>query len=316
MKIIDARQAADALAYGALIDELAKGFAVGCESPERHHHTIESRVLPDSTLLLMPAWDYEQMDRRYLGIKIVSVCPGNSSRNLPGLTSTYILCDADTGQQLAFIDGNTITARRTAATAALGAHYLSREDSSRLLLIGSGKVASLVPDALRAIRPITEVAVWDINASAAKDLVHRLNDGGFKARLVEDLEREVGAADIVSAATLAIDPIIRGEWLSEGTHVDLIGSFTPNMREADDAVMQRATIYVDRPEALKEAGDLIQPLQCGAITEDQIVGALQDLCRNQCVARTSARQITLFKAVGSSLADLVAARMVYASVQG
>lgn len=311
VNIIDASQAAHALNYSALIDALAKGFATGCVFPERHHHTIENRAAPDSTLLLMPAWDNSQENDRYLGIKLVTVCPGNNTRNLPGLTSTYILCNADTGEQLAFIDGNTITTRRTVATSALGARFLARENSKRLLLIGSGKVASLVPDAYRAIRPIEEVAVWDINSASAEQLVRVLNDNGFKARVVDDLEQETRNADIISAATLATDPIIHGEWLSEGTHVDLIGGFTPLMREADDTVMKRGAIYIDTPEALKEAGDLTQPLGNGIINQTHILGTLQNLCRNECEGRISDKQITVFKAVGSALADLVAARLVY-----
>ncbi|WOC16375.1 ornithine cyclodeaminase family protein [Pseudochrobactrum sp. MP213Fo] len=311
INIVDAKQATDALVYSSLIDELAKGFAAGCVCPERHHHTIENVSEADSTLLLMPAWDYAQVGRRYLGIKLVTVCPGNNTRNLPGLTSTYILCDADTGQQLAFIDGNTITARRTVATSALGARFLSRENSRKLLLIGSGKVASLVPDAYRAVRPIKEVAVWDINPVSAEQLVKSLNASGFSAHLVDDLEREATNADIISAATLATDPIIHGEWLSKGTHVDLIGGFTPAMREADDTVMIRAAVYIDTPEALKEAGDLVEPIQKGVIAKQNILGTLRELCRHECEGRTSDDQITVFKAVGSSLADLVAARMIY-----
>lgn len=314
VNIIDAQQAAHALPYGALIDALAKGFSTGCICPERHHHTIENRDAPDSTLLLMPAWDNAEENNRYLGIKLVTVCPGNATRNLPGLTSTYILCNADTGEQLAFIDGNTITARRTVATSALGARFLSRENSRKLLLIGSGKVASLIPDAYRAIRPIEEVAVWDINSASSEQLVRVLNDNGYKAHVVNDLEREAGTADIISAATLASDPVIHGEWLSEGTHVDLIGGFTPLMREADDMVMQRGVIYIDTPEALKEAGDLTQPLRNGAINATHIVGMLQNLCRKECEGRTSDKQITVFKAVGSALADLVAARLAYSQM--
>ncbi|MCV9910237.1 ornithine cyclodeaminase family protein [Brucella sp. HL-2] len=311
MKVIKDVEAARALSYRPLIDALAQAFATGCECPPRHHHTIINRDTADSTLLLMPAWDVANADCRFLGIKIVTVCPSNSTRNLPGLTSTYVLYDAKTGQQLAIIDGNTITTRRTAATAALGVRYLARTDASRLVMIGSGKVASLVPEAFRAIRPITEVAVWDIDQNSAENLVRTLNDSGFKAHVVVDLELEIGEADIVSAATLANEPIIHGEWLKQGTHVDLIGSFTPTMREADDIVMQRAMIYVDRPEALMESGDIIQPLENGVITEAEILGTLRDLSRSDRLARKSTQHITVFKAVGSSLADLAAARMIY-----
>jgi len=314
IKVADAETTSRHLDYPRLIEALDRGFAQGCVVPMRHHHTIEKSGQPDATLLLMPAWSNESDEVRYLGVKLVTVFPGNTAKGLPGLTSTYVLYDGDTGQHLATLDGGVITARRTVATSALAARYLSREDSRKLLVLGSGRVASLIPEAFRAIRPITEVSVWDINQESAARMVADLRDKGFLASIESDLEAGVRNADIISSATLATSPLIHGEWLSPGTHVDLIGGFTPKMREADSEAVLRAAVYVDTPEALHEAGDLSQPIASTLISPSHIRGTLAEFARAEIKGRSSSKQITLFKAVGSGLADLVAAKLVYGSL--
>lgn len=299
------------LPFAELVAALQEGFATGCELPERHHHKIERRGEPDATLLLMPAWSSVADAQQYLGVKIVTVYPGNVARSLPGLVSTYILYDAATGQQLAIIDGNTITGRRTAATSALAARMLARPESSKLLILGAGRIGSLLPYAYRAVLPIDQLAIWSPNRDEAHELVARLRVDGIEASVVNDLETAVREADIVSAATLATEPLFKGDWIAPGTHVDLIGAFTPSMRESDDEAIRNASIYVDTLEAIHEAGDIVQPLRDGVISNDSILGSLADLARRSVNGRTSTGQITLFKAVGSGLADLIAARMVY-----
>jgi ornithine cyclodeaminase len=259
----------------------------------------------------MPAWEDAARPERFLGTKIVTVFPGNTARGLPGLTSTYILYDGHTGTQLALLDGNTITGRRTVAASALAASFLAREDAKSLLVLGSGRVASLIPEAYLAVRAIDEVKVWDIDPGGAQRLVRRLTDQGLTASIATDLETAVRSTDIVSAANLATSPLVRGEWLRPGTHVDLIGGFTPLMREADDETVRRASVYVDTLEATHEAGDLVQPIHNGSFSEDQIRASLDQLCRNDGPARTSREEITYFKAVGTALADLAAAKMAY-----
>ena len=209
------------------------------------------------------------------------------------------------------MDGNTITGRRTAATSALAARMLARSDASRLLIIGAGRIGSLLPYAYRAVLPIDQVVIWDVRPDGAKALAARLVADGIEAVAVTDLETAVRGADIVSAATLATAPLIVGEWIRPGTHVDLIGAFTPEMRESDDALIRKSLIYVDTIEALHEAGDLVQPLAAGIISTSHIRGTLTQLSRKEIEGRVSNDQVTLFKAVGSGLADLVAARMVY-----
>ena len=235
--------------------------------------------------------------------------PGNTARKMPGLYSTYILYNKVTGEQLAILDGNTITGRRTVATSALASKYLSRSNSSKLLVIGAGRVASLLAEAHAATRPIRFVKVWNINPANAEKLVSRLNASGFAAKLSENLEANIKEADIITSATLSTEPIINGDWLQEGTHVDLIGAFTPKMRESDDLTIKKSKVYIDT----EEAGDIVQPLKSGIINKTHIKATLTDLIRGNAKGRVNDRDITLFKAVGTGLADLVAARLVYSS---
>ncbi|WP_085026390.1 ornithine cyclodeaminase family protein [Ensifer aridi] len=309
--ILDASETAARLPFPELIEALREGFAIGCQLPERHHHTMARVGEPDATLLLMPAWTNPDEREQYLGVKLVTVVPGNASRGIPGLVSTYMLYNGLTGEQLALMDGNTITGRRTVATSALAAKYLSRPESSKLLVIGAGRVGSLIPDAYRAVRPIDEVHVWDMNPEASRRMVENLASDGIRAAVVADLRTAVEQADIISTATLSTEPIVKRDWLRPGTHVDLIGGFTPKMREADDATISFARLYVDTPEALHEAGDLVQPIESGLITEESVVATLRDLSLADKPARESDEEITCFKAVGSGLADLVAAKLVY-----
>lgn len=308
---LDARMTSELLPFDALIPTLRNAFAEGCEVPVRHHHTIANEDEPDATVLLMPAWHSAARASRYLGVKIVTVFPGNASRGMPGLTSTYILYDGRTGGQLATLDGGTITARRTVAASALAADYLARKDSRRLLVVGAGKVGSLIPDAFRAVRPIDHIDVWDIDATNAERLVGDLRGRGLNANVVETLQASVEAADIVSTATLSTTPILKGSWLRPGTHVDLIGSFTPTMREADDEAIIRSKLFIDTGEALHESGDLVQPIRSGVRTEAAVRATLADMCRQPEDWRTSGEDITLYKAVGTALADLAAATLAY-----
>lgn len=304
--VIDAARTRASLPFDRLIPALRDAYAGGADVPLRHHHFIPQPTGETATVLIMPAWQ-----QVFLGVKIVTIFPDNGAKGLPGLYSSYLLCDGATGRHLALIDGNEITSRRTVAIGALGASYLAREDASSLLVVGTGRVASLAPDAFRAVRPIRKVAVWNIRREGAERLVAKLCADGFDAYVATDLEQAVGEADIVSCATLATTPIIKGVWLKPGTHLDLIGSFTPFMREADDEVFRRARTYVDTMDALKESGELLDPIRDGVIAPGDIKGTLADLCHDACKGRGAASEITVFKAVGNALSDIASAALVY-----
>ena len=304
MTSFDLAETARRLEFPALVAALEAMFVAGCEVPARHVHAVGDVL----TALVMPAWQ----PGRYFGLKVVNVAPGNAARGLPGLFATYQLFDAATGVPLALIDGGELTARRTAAASALAASRLARADARRQLIVGAGRVGGLLAPAYRAVRAIDDVAVWSRDPAAATRLATALVADGHPARAVADLACAVREADIVSCATLAAEPLIRGEWLAPGSHLDLIGGFTPAMREADDACFAGSQVWIDTAEALAKAGDLLHPLGSGVLRREDVRGTLADLCAAPAPARDPATR-TVFKSVGTALEDLAAAILVYES---
>lgn len=310
MQLIDTATTRRHLAAATLIEALRAMFVAGCEVPARGVHRIEGAD-GGGTLLVMPAW---RAGAR-LGIKSVTIFPGNGARGLPGLHSTYLLFDATTGVPLAQLDGNEITSRRTAAAAALAASFLARSDARRLLILGTGRVAALLAEAMRCVRPIDSVQVWNHRPASAQALAAELRAAGCAASATDDLAAAVASADIVSCATLSTAALIRGEWLRPGSHLDLIGSFTPQMREADAECFARCRVFVDTEEALVKSGDVLEAIAADAFGADRLQGTLTELCRGTRAGRRDATERTLFKAVGSALEDLAAAELVFDAVQ-
>jgi len=301
-----------ALSFELLVPALRLAFASGVTVPSRHHHHIPQPDGTQAVLLLMPAWQ----EGNYLGVKIATIYSGNGKRGLPGVYSTYLLCDAASGRPLALIHGDQITERRTVAVSALAASFLARPDARSLLIVGAGRIAALACDAFKAVRAIERVAIWARDFEKAEALASQLRAGGHDAAAASSLQDAVAAADIISCATLSTEPLIRGEWLMPGTHLDLVGSFTPAMRETDDACMARSRVYIDSHEAMTESGDLAMPIASGALDATVIVGTLADLASGSVGGRASAEEITVFKAVGTALADIAAAALVYRSAVG
>jgi ornithine cyclodeaminase/alanine dehydrogenase-like protein (mu-crystallin family) len=307
MDLFDADATCSRLPLAALIDRLRALYASGCEIPQRQMHALNAADgQPAGHVLLMPAW----RAGAHLGVKVVTVFPGNTAHGMPSVHAVYTLFDARTGVPLAQIDGTQLTARRTAAASALAASYLARSEASTLLVVGSGRVASLVPEAMACVRPIRRVRVWNHREAGALQLAARLRALGFDAQAVRSLEPALAEADIVSCATLATAPLVRGALLSAGTHLDLVGSFAPEMREADAACFERARVFLDNEEALLKAGDLLQAIASGKFAAQRLQGTLEQLCRGQCRGRGDADEITLYKSVGSALQDLAAAQLV------
>ena len=304
MKQFDAAATAQALAFPALVAALERMFVAGCEVPPRQVHAVGEAL----TTLVMPAW----AAGRYFGLKVVNVASGNAALGLPGVFATYQLFDASTGAPLAAIDGGEITARRTAAASALAASRLARADARRQLIVGAGRVGGLLAQAYRAVRAIDDVMVWSRDERAALRLVVRLAAEGIPARVVTDLATAVATADIVSCATFAAEPLIQGGWLAPGSHLDLIGGFTPAMREADDACFAGADVWIDTDEALVKAGDLLHPIASGALRREDVRGTLADLCARPAAVRDPLAR-SVFKSVGTALEDLAAAILVYES---
>ena len=313
MQIFDAAATRAPLDFDRLVPALRTAFAAEASVPPRHVHTVRAGA-DQGTVLIMPAWS----EAGLLGIKTVNIFPGNGARGLPGLHASYVLYDARTGVPLALMDGNEITARRTAAASALGASFLAREDARRLLVLGTGRVARLLPHALRSVRPaIEDVLVWNHRPQGAQVLADEWRAQGLRAYAVEDLEAAVQSADIVSCATLATEPLVRGAWLAPGSHLDLVGSFTPQMREADPACFaDGARTFVDTEEALAKAGDLLDAIAAGALRAGDVQATLAQLCRGERPGRATDGERTVFKAVGSALEDLAAAALVWREASG
>lgn len=306
MQQFDAAATAAALPFERLIPALRTLFAQGCEVPPRHVHEVPVPGGLPFTSLIMPAW----IPGRYYGVKTINIAPGNAACGLPGLHASYLLCDGTSGAPLAVIDGDVITHRRTAAASALAADSLARADARRLLVVGAGQIARLLPHAYRCVRPLEDVCVWARDAHKAQALADRWRSEGLPARAATDLAAACGQADIVSCATLATEPVVHGAWLSPGTHLDLIGSFTPAMREADDACFAGASLYVDTEEALKKSGELLGPIARGVIAAHDVRGTLATLSRGEAAGRRDAQERTVFKSVGTALEDLAAAVLV------
>lgn len=312
MLILDEAETKAALPFKALINALDQMFRADAIAPARHHHSIEVPGEGTATLLLMPAW----VPGRYIGLKTLSVVPGNAARGLPSIHGSYMLSSGLTGELLAMIDAGELTARRTAATSALASRYLSRTDSTTMLMVGTGRLSANLIEAHASVRPISRVLVWGRDAERVAAVILRATALGLDAYGVESLEAAAAAADIISCATLSETALIKGAWLKPGTHLDLVGAFKPDMRESDDEAVRRATLFVDtRAGALSEAGDIIQPIRAGIISSDDIAADLADLAGGSHTGRERFEEITLFKSVGTSLEDLAGAILAVEQVE-
>jgi ornithine cyclodeaminase len=313
MKLFDAAALRQALPYLNLVDAIDAAFQGGFTVPVRAHHNIDVTDGQGATLLLMPAWS----DDGFLGVKTVIVAPDNALKSLPAVQATYQLFNRETGQPLALLDGPELTARRTAASSAVAARYLAPKNARKLLMVGTGVLAQHLPQAHAAVRPIDDVRVWGRDAENAQARVDELKAAGMNASVADDLAESANWADIISAGTLSKKPLIMGEWLRSGQHIDLVGAFRPDMREADDGVLQKSKIYCDtRAGTTKEAGDLCDPLARGIISDSDVLGDLFDLASGSITVDRKPDDITLFKSAGTAIEDLAAAMLAYKRLEG
>jgi ornithine cyclodeaminase len=314
LPFIAAAQVRNALPYPELIDGLREAFRVPAIAPQRHAHELPGA----SSLLVMPAWQ----SGGEIGVKLVTVMPDNRSRALPTVHALYVLMDADTGAPLALMDGEWLTLRRTGAVSALASRYLSREDSRTLLMVGSGRLAPEMVVAHCAARAIERVLVWGRDTARVAAAMQRMREAGLSPHVslesASALATACAQADIICCATTSTEPLLTAMQVRPGTHVDLVGGFRPTMREADDALICTASLFVDTLEgALAEAGDLVQPMAAGLIGKNAVRADLSALVRAEHPGRQTSAEITLFKSVGTAVADLGAARLVRrAVVQG
>lgn len=273
------------------------------------------------TMLGVPEQCYyvrNAVDRgRYFASKLITSFPANlMGGTLPAVQAIVVLFDARDGRPLAVLDGTEITHWRTAADSALGANYLARKDAQTLLVVGAGAMAPWLVRAHLCVRPMLErVQCWNRTPERAAQLAGMLSAEGMEAKAAPDLETAVRTADIVTACTRADVPPIHGEWLRQGTHLDLVGGYDRYTREADDDCIRRARVYVDRRETAMDVADIAAPLEAGVLDEADILGDLYDLAAGRAPPRQSDRDITFFKNAGGAHLDLMTAEFVFSSLK-
>jgi ornithine cyclodeaminase/alanine dehydrogenase-like protein (mu-crystallin family) len=307
MRIIDSDRVLPSHDPLALIDVLRQGHRQGVDRVDRvllSEPAADGRV---NHLLIWPAWKYGEA----AGAKLVSVFPGNEDRDRgPAIRSLYVLFDGDDGRPLCLITGESFTRWKTAADSALAATFLARDDVRILTVIGAGAQAPAHIRFLCRARPsIARVLIWNRTPAKARSLLDGLAVPGVEAEAVGDLPAAVALADMVCCLTSATQPVLQGSWLKPGTHVDLVGSFTPQMREADDDTIRRGRLFVDsRAFTIAQCGDIAIPIATGAISDSAVQADLFDLCCGRASGRRTASEITVFKNGGGGHLDLMVAR--------
>jgi len=293
------------VSFGPLVDDLARMHR---ETPADLRDMLleQPGQIDKDYCLIRAAWQGGSA----LGVKIASVFPANVSQDLPAIHAAYVLFDGVNGVPVRSIDGTALTYLKTAADSALGSRLLARPDCRRLLMVGAGAMAPHLIEAHCTVHPEIEIVrIWNRSHSRRDTLVETL----ARHRHVEatdNLAEAAGWADLICCATMTSEPLIRGEWLSEGVHLDLVGAFRKDMREADDEALRRARLFVDsRNTTIGEIGELVIPMNAGVISEDDVLADLYDLCADT-KGRQSPKDITIFKNGGGGHLDLMTARHI------
>ncbi len=314
MKVIDAKQVAQCLTMTSLIETMRDIYAQPATIPQRRVMLLEEGKY--EAFALLPAWNQE-----LIAVKAFTYFPQNAAQGKDTLASKLLVFKRGDGDPIALVDGKVLTFWRTAAASALAADYLARKDASQLLICGTGNLAPYFAWAYAAIRPIKHVYIWGRNPEKAVATVDRILSASeyqslpaerqFDISIVETPDQVINHVDIVSCITASATPLFNGNAVQAGTHIDLVGNHDLDKRECDTHAVQRSEVYVDsRVNVLAEAGDLLIPIQEGVFTPEEIRGELPELCAQQVAGRQSDKVITLYKSVGSALADLAAVKAV------
>ena len=309
MKYFNQELIKEALSYPELIEKLEGAFCNKYEVPPRLHYDYESGQGEEgSTLLLMPAWK----NKKYIGLKIITVSPFNSEKNLATIQGIYVLMDAKDGQVIAQFDAKSLTNLRTAASSALASKFLSKKESKSMLMIGTGVLSPELIKAHCSVRPIQKVWIWGRDFNKAAKIAEDLLLEGVEILPIENIQDQISNVDIISTATSSSKPLVFGAKLNLGQHPDLVGAFKPTWREADDKAIINSSVFVDTREGtLKESGELLIPIEKGLFSPDRIKADLFELCKKERGGRISDEEITSFISVGYALEDLAAAELVW-----
>ena len=308
MNYFDSSAVRKALPYPQLIDALAHGLQLPIEAPPRSFFTPNDDA---SCVLIMPAWKTKEV----FGVKLVSVWPSNKDIGSPTVSAVYVLLSCENGMPLAVIDGTELTLRRTAAAAALAASLLARKNSQTLAMLGTGALSVPLVQAHASVMHFKNILIWGRQKNKALSVVAELKNLGIESTYSEDLSATLNKADVVAAATTATEPFIISKWLKPGTHLGLIGAFTPQMAEAEPALMSKVQIFADnRSAVLEKGGEILQAIDQGIISPSSIEGELSELASAPTRSwRNNDQAITVFKSVGFASLDLIAAERVFQS---
>ena len=257
-----------------------------------------------------------------IGAKIITVFPGNDATPFDSHIGVVLLFDAENGSLLAIADASSITAIRTSAVSGLATRLLANPDASELAILGAGVLALPHLDAVCAVRAIKRLRIWSRSGGAAGSRAQvfaeraRARHAGIEIVVAHSVRDAVEGADVVCTITSSRTPLLEGEWLSPGTHVNAVGASLASARELSSDAVVRSRLYVDRREsALAEAGDFLVPRSEGVITDAHIVGELGELALGTIAGRTNANEVTLFKSLGLAVEDVAALRYIYSRAQ-
>ena len=313
MLMLDADTVLNKLPFTTLVDELAVMHLKPIGLIDEILTATEDDQENTNHFFIRTGWQPEEA----LGAKVTTIFPRNNQENRhPSIHAIYALFEGQYGRPIACLDGTALTYIKTAADSALGSQLLARPNPGSMLMIGAGEMALHVITAHCQIHPsIKQVYIWNRTAEKAKalsagELAKRFPQINFQAvNSIEDYARKV---DLISSAIATTTPLLKGDWLKPGVHVDLIGAYLPEMREADDTCMSRASIFVDaRETTVAQIGELMIPLANGSIAENDIKADLSELCQQRHGGRQSPDEITLFKNGGGGHLDLMVARILY-----
>lgn len=309
MRFFDAQSVHALLDYPGLIEAMRKAHEG--EGPEAAHMVRDDPAGGDNKFVALVGWQRDSV----IAVKLVGVFPGNLSLRppQPSVQGLVAIFDGETGAPVLAADGAAMTFRKTAADSALGASILAKPDARVLLIVGAGGLAPHMLAAHRAARPsIDRVLVWNRTNERAEAFARANAGNGYLIEVVRDLDQAVPAADVISCVTMSRSPLVRGALMKRGAHLDLVGAYLPDMREADDEAMTRGSIFVDTRSGMKGAGDLCQPMERDLISWANINADLYELCSGSHRGRESADQITVFKNVGGGHLDLFTAQYLKA----
>ena len=308
MKTIGPEEVHAALSYPALVDALQETFSGEFNMPPRNVFLLDEQSGSHDAFAVLPSWNTD-----LIGVKAFTYFPSNSEP-YKSLYSKILLFDRAHGEPLALVDGTTVTFWRTAGISGLATRLLARKDAENLLLLGTGNLAKYIIRANASVRPLKRVSVWGRTPSNAAQIVDEMSSEleGVEMMVATDLEKSCREADIIVSATASHEPLVMGDWVTEGTHTDFIGNHHADKRECDTSLILKSRVYADSyANCFKEAGEILVPISEGVFQKDDVVADLSEMCNGSAPLRQNDDDITLFKSIGMGISDLVGAGLAY-----